>query len=150
MQREQPTSPAPPIPAHAPGSAAAPRGTGTLLAAVAIGLLLGAGGVGAAWAIAGDGSGAESGAATDARGACDALGGFDEAKFTAKGDEGLVALNRWSGAVTLSAAAAAGDPAYKPLSDSLSRAQHRHAQVFDFDAEVKKDLAQARGICEDL
>ncbi|WP_381794214.1 hypothetical protein [Streptomyces niveus] len=120
------------------------------MAAVAIGLLLGAGGVGAAWAITGDGSGAASGAATDARGACDALAGFDEAKFTAKGDEGLVALNRWSGAVTLSAAAAAGDPAYKPLSDSLDRARLRHAQVFDFDAEVKKDLAEARGICEDF
>ncbi|MCI3223982.1 hypothetical protein OG705_23925 [Streptomyces sp. NBC_00838] len=120
------------------------------MAALVTGLLLGAGGVGAAWAIAGDGSADTSGAAVDARGACDALAGFDETKFTAKGDEGLVALNRWSGAVTLSAAAAAGDPAYESLSDSLSRAQHRHAQVFDFDAEVKKDLAKARGICEDL
>ncbi|WP_405612438.1 hypothetical protein OG292_11300 [Streptomyces sp. NBC_01511] len=119
---------------------------------LAIGLLLGAAGVGAAWAITGDSTGTTSGTApaTDARGACDALAGFDESKYTAKGDEGLVALNRWSGAITLSAAAAAGDPAYKSLSDSLSRAQHRHAQVFDFDAQVKKDLAKARGICEDI
>ncbi|MFD3923812.1 hypothetical protein [Streptomyces sp. NPDC058595] len=147
MQQGQST---PPIPAQAPGSAVAPRGNGRLVAALVIGLLLGAGGVGAAWAIGGNGSADTTGAAVDARGACDALAGFDETKLTAKGDEGLVALNRWSGAVTLSAAAAAGDPAYASLSDSLSRAQHRHAQVFDFDAGVKKDLAKARGICEDL
>ncbi|MBM7439336.1 hypothetical protein [Streptomyces sp. HB132] len=88
--------------------------------------------------------------AADARGACVALANFDESKYTAKGDEGLVALNRWSGAVTLSAAAAAGDPAYKPLSEALNRAQQRQVRVFDFDAEVKKDLAEARRICADI
>lgn len=141
MQQEPPT---PPVPT------AAPRPTGLLVAALAAGLLLGAAGVGAAWAITGDGTASESGPATDARGACDALAGFDESKYSAKGNEGLMALNRWSGAITLSAAAAAGDPAYKPLSDSLSRAQNRHAQVFDFDAQVKKDLTKARGICDDI
>ncbi|MEK8143457.1 hypothetical protein NKH18_19085 [Streptomyces sp. M10(2022)] len=109
-------------------------------------------GCGGAWAIAGDdtGSTAGTGPATDARGACDALAGFDESMFTAEGDEGVVALNRWSGAITLSAAAAAGDPAYKSLSETLSRAQHRQARVFDFDAEVKKDLTEARRICTDI
>ncbi|MFC8079110.1 hypothetical protein ACFUN8_26660 [Streptomyces sp. NPDC057307] len=145
MQQEPPT---PPIPTRPP--TAAPRPTGLLVAALATGLLLGAAGVGAAWAITGDGTASEPGPATDARGACDALAGFDESKYSAKGNEGLMALNRWSGAITLSAAAAAGDPAYKPLSDSLSRAQNRHAQVFDFDTQVKKDLTKARGICDDI
>ncbi|AJE83221.1 hypothetical protein SLNWT_2845 [Streptomyces albus] len=150
MQPPQPS--APPPPAAPQGPAPAPRRTGLLLGALVVGLLVGAGGVGAAWALGGDdgGSGSGAGAAGDARGACAALDGFDESQYGAKGDEGLVALNRWSGAVTLSAAAAAGDPEYRPLAEALNRAQQRHAREFTFDAEAKKDLAKARGICADL
>ncbi|MCT2593435.1 hypothetical protein LHJ74_26605 [Streptomyces sp. N2-109] len=144
--------PAPPIPTGPHSSDGAPRRTGLLVAALTLGLLLGGAGVGAAWAITGDEgeSTSKTGPAADARGACDALAGFDESKYPAKGDEGLVALNRWNGAITLSAAAAAGDPAYKSLSESLSRAQQRHARLFEFDAKAKKDLAKARRICADI
>ncbi|MEU8890867.1 hypothetical protein [Streptomyces sp. NPDC048442] len=150
MSHQQP-SPAP-VPAPARGSADAPRRTGLLVAALAAGLLLGAAGVGAAWAVTGDDSGATSptGPATDARGACAALAGFDESKYMTKADEGDVSLHRWSGANALSAAAAAGDPAYKPLAAALHRAQQRHQVVYEFNAEVKKDLAEARRICADI
>jgi hypothetical protein len=119
------------------------------VAALLVGLLVGGAGVGAAWALTGGTSGG-GGAADDARGACDALAGFDESKYLVEGDEGLIAINRWSGAVTLSTAAAAGDSSYKPLADALRRARDRHQQVFEFDDRVTKDLAKARGICADL
>ncbi|MBT2364888.1 hypothetical protein J7E88_06015 [Streptomyces sp. ISL-10] len=77
----------------------------------------GRGGAGAAWALTGGSSG---GGAGDARGACDALAGFDESKCTADGDEGLVALNHLSAAMPLSAAADRGDSAYQPLADSCA------------------------------
>lgn len=127
-----------------------------LVAALVIGVLAGAAGVGATWVVTRDDTAdtprtkLATAARGDARGACDALAHFDESKFTAKGDEGLVAFNRWGGAVMLSAAAAADDPAYKPLSDALNRAQRRQVRVFDFDAEVKKDVAEARRICTDI
>lgn len=58
-----------------------------------------------------------------------------------------VALNRYAAAGALSASAAAGDPRYKELAQTIRRSQERHAQVFTFDTQVKKDLAKAREIC---
>ncbi|MFG1807775.1 hypothetical protein [Streptomyces sp. NPDC049040] len=117
-----------------------------------VGLVLGAGGVGAGWALSGDSSAPAAGSdpAGDARAACQALDGFDESKFAAKGPDGDIALNRYAAAGALSASAAAGDREYKPLAQAIRRSQDRHAQVFDFDAQVKQDLAEARRICGTL
>ncbi|MET9347754.1 hypothetical protein [Streptomyces termitum] len=116
------------------------------------GLVLGAAGMGAAWAMnAGSDSPAGGGTpAADARAACDALDGFAPEKYTAKGPAGEVALNRYAAAGALSTAAAAGDPKYTELAQAIRRSQDRHAQVFDFDATVQKDLDRAREICRTL
>ncbi|MEU0087938.1 hypothetical protein [Streptomyces sp. NPDC006274] len=148
MQPQQPYQPPAPPPPPAPPTAPA-RGRGPLVTALLVGLLAGGAGVGAAWALTGGTSGGGD-AAADARGACDALAGFDESKYLAEGNEGLVALNRWHGAVTLSTAAAAGDSSYKPLADALRRAADRHQRDIEFNAEVMKDLTKARDLCADL
>ena len=116
------------------------------------GLVLGAAGVGAAWAIsAGSGTSHAAGTpAADARAACEALDGFDPAKYTAKGSAGEVAINRYGAAGALSASAAAGDAKYEELAQTIRRSQDRHARVFDFDATVKKDLDRAHEICRGL
>ncbi|MGY0021376.1 hypothetical protein [Streptomyces sp. cg35] len=150
MQPQQPhTSPAQ-VPA--PTASAQPRSRTVIMAvALVIGLALGAGGVGAAWALSGDNSSsAESTPAGDARAACQALDGFDEAKYTQKGSAGEIAVNRYAAAGAFSASAAAGDAKYKPLAEAVRRSQDRHARVFEFDATVKKELDRARGICTDL
>jgi hypothetical protein len=61
-----------------------------------------------------------------------------------------VALNRYAAAGSLSASAAAGDAKYKELAQTIRQLQDRHAQVFEFDATVKRDLNQAREICRAL
>ncbi|MEU8435217.1 hypothetical protein AB0F18_20285 [Streptomyces sp. NPDC029216] len=115
------------------------------------GLVLGAAGVGAAWAMsAGSNSPAGETSAADARAACEALDGFDAGKYTEKGPAGEIAVNRYAAAGALSASAAAGDAKYKELAQAIRRSQDRHAQVFDFDATAKKDLDQAREICRGL
>lgn len=111
------------------------------------GLVLGAAGVGAGWALGDDDGTAASTPAGDARAACQALDGFDESKYDAKGPEGEIALNRYAAAGALSASAAAGDATYVPLAQAVRRSQERHSQVFAFDAKVKQDLADARRIC---
>ncbi|MCX4825647.1 hypothetical protein OG883_38535 [Streptomyces sp. NBC_01142] len=124
-----------------------------MVALLMLGLLVGGGGVGAAWALSDDSGSApvtESGPAGDARAACQALDGFDEAKYGAKGADGDIALNRYAAAGVLSASAAAGDAKFKPLAQAIRRSQDRHAQVFDFDEMVKKDLDEARRICKGL
>ncbi|MGW2561691.1 hypothetical protein ACWCXB_21035 [Streptomyces sp. NPDC001514] len=139
-----PTSPTPPP----------RRPWGTMVGALMIGLLIGGGAVGAAWTLSDESGGntnaAASGPAGDARAACGALDGFEESEYAAKGPEGDVALNRWAAAGALSASAAAGDTKYEPLAKAIRQSQTRHAQVFEFDAKVKKDLAEARRICKDL
>lgn len=120
-----------------------------MVVSLAAGLALGAAGVGAAWALSG-GDGGGSTPAGDARAACQALDGFDEAKYSAKGPEGEVALNRYAAAGALSASAAAADAAYEPLAQAVRRSQDRHARVFDFDAKVMQDLDEARRICGTL
>ncbi|MEU1278732.1 hypothetical protein [Streptomyces sp. NPDC005805] len=156
---QQPGSPAPHLPQQPPGPpgfgapapAAAPRrGRGPVVAALVAGLVVGGGAVGAAWALTG---GAASGevAARDARGACAALADVDIADFRAEDrDASLVVHQRWSGAVTLAAAAAGGDPAHKPLADALSRASDRFLTTYEFDAQAKKEIATARRICDEL
>ncbi|MHC3451519.1 hypothetical protein [Streptomyces prasinus] len=149
MQPPQPQqpyqAPVPPPPPAAPA-----RSRGPLVAALLVGLLVGGGGVGATWALTGGPSGAGGSAGDDARGACDALAGVDESKFSTKGKAGELAMYRFAGAFDLSTAAAAGDSSYEPLAKALGRARHRHLQVFEVDAEVKKELARARGICAGL
>lgn len=145
----QPQEPRIPAPAYAPTTAERPRArTGAVVLALVGGLVLGAAGTGAVWALATDGGGGT--AAADARAACEALDGFDEGTYLEKGAVGEIALNRYAAAGALSASAAAGDAAYKPLAQAIRRSQERHNQVFEFDATVKKDLAQARTLCEDL
>ncbi|MFJ6566382.1 hypothetical protein ACIQNU_03100 [Streptomyces sp. NPDC091292] len=141
MQPHEPyPAPVPPPPPR--------RRTGPLVIALLIGLVVGAGGVGAAWALSGDGGG-QSDAAADASAACGALERFDESKYAAEGPDGDIALNRFGAAGAHSAAAAAGDPAYQPLADAVRDAQLEHARTFKFGSEVKKNLAKARGICEE-
>ncbi|MEU0393300.1 hypothetical protein ABZ208_11065 [Streptomyces sp. NPDC006208] len=148
MQPQQPYSaPFPPPPPGPPAPASPRRRTGPLVAALAIGLLVGGGATGAAWALFGGGG---SGPASDAQGACNALANFEEADYTAGGKKGDMALYRFAGAFDLSAAAAAGDSEYKPLADAISRTRLHYASEGEFNAEVKKDLDKARGICDDL
>lgn len=125
------------------------RRTGPLAAVLAAGLVIGGGGVGAAWALTG-GNGDEGGPAADARAACGALDRFDTSEYREKGPAGEMALNRWGAAQALSASAAAGDEEYEPLAEALRRSYHRFSSVFDFDARVKKDLDRARRICSEL
>ncbi|WP_159072702.1 hypothetical protein [Streptomyces formicae] len=150
MQPQQ-DHPAPPPPT-APTATARSRGrTATAAVWLAVGLVIGGGGVGAAWALNGDGTTSESGtAAADAHAACEALDGFDESRYTEKGPTGEIAVNRYAAAGAFSASAAAGDERYEPLAQAIRRSQERHARVFDFDAAAKRDLDKARGICRDL
>lgn len=126
--------------------------TRTVVLSLVAGLVLGAAGMGAAWAMNADSDSPVAGGtpAADARAACEALDGFDPAKYTDNGPAGEVALNRYAAAGALSASAAAGDAKYKELAQTIRHSQNRHAQVFDFDATVRKDLDQAREICRSL
>jgi hypothetical protein len=147
MQPQQPSTLAPTSTSYEqPGTR-----TRTVVLSLVAGLVLGAAGMGAAWAMNADSDSPVDGTpAADARAACEALDGFDPEKYTAKGPAGEVALNRYAAAGALSASAAAADPKYKELAQAIRRSQDRHAQVFDFDATVKKDLGRAREICRSL
>ncbi|MFH8738748.1 MULTISPECIES: hypothetical protein [unclassified Streptomyces] len=134
-------------------SSASRSRTTTVGVSLLLGLVLGGGGVGVAWSLGDDSSSATaagSAPAGDVRAACQALDGFDESKYVAKGPDGDIAVNRYAAAGALSASAAAGDAKYKPLAQAIRRSQDRHARVFDFDAKVKKELDEARRICKDL
>ncbi|MFF1272452.1 hypothetical protein ACFVZC_03385 [Streptomyces marokkonensis] len=150
MQAQQPFQvPAPSSPPVPP-----PRSRGPLVTSLLIGLLVGGAGVGVAWALTGGTSDTDSGAGSDARGACDALAGLDESKLLPQAEvreqEREQALYRFAGAFDLATAAAAGDSSYEPLAEAITRAHNRHRQVFEVDTEVKKELAKARRICADL
>ncbi|MEU8828169.1 hypothetical protein [Streptomyces sp. NPDC048636] len=151
MQPQPPDSAPTPPTAATPSAPPSHRPAGPLVAALAVGLLLGAGGVGAAWALGGDdGDTPGSGPTGDAHAACGALDGFDPAKYGAKGEDGVIALNRYAAAGTLAASAAAGDTRYKPLAEAIRRSQDRHLREFEFTAAVRKDLDKARSLCDDL
>ncbi|MEU6455194.1 hypothetical protein [Streptomyces sp. NPDC047065] len=137
-------------PTYVPAAAPPARSRWPLAAAVLVGLLIGAGGVGAAWALTGDETVGGDGARGDARGACDALAAMDESKLATRGKAGEQALYRFAAAFDLSTAAAAGDSSYEPLAKAVSGAHQRHRQVFEVDAGVKAKLTEARGICADL
>ncbi|MFJ9825959.1 hypothetical protein ACIRSU_16525 [Streptomyces sp. NPDC101160] len=149
MQPQQPY--AAPADASAQTISAPPRGrTKAVVLALVAGLAVGAAGTGVAWALSAEAAPAGGTPEADARAACQALDGFDETKFEEKGAAGDVAINRFAAAGALSASAAAGDPTYKPLAEAIRRSQELHAQVFTFDAKVKKELNRARAICADL
>ncbi|MEV5600689.1 hypothetical protein AB0L33_04475 [Streptomyces sp. NPDC052299] len=138
-------------PALAPDSSSRhPSRTRHMVLCLVAGLVLGIAGTGAAWALRSDAIDAAGTPAADARAACAALKGFDPAKYTEEGTAGEVAVNRYAAAGALSASAAAGDATYKELARTIRRSQDRHAQVFEFDARVKKDLNRAREICRGL
>ncbi|MEV6806816.1 hypothetical protein [Streptomyces sp. NPDC051132] len=114
-------------------------------------MVLGAGGVGIAWALIGDDGSASDGAAGDAQRACVALQGFDESADMDDEATRTVALNRLAGAVVLSAAAAAGEREYKPLADALQRVQNQQVRFADFaEPGPRKDLQAARSLCARL
>ncbi|MEV4340145.1 hypothetical protein [Streptomyces sp. NPDC049590] len=149
MQPQQSFTTFPP----APASYERPRTrTRTVVLSLIAGLVLGAAGTGAAWAINAHANSrpAKGTPAADARAACEALDGFDPAKYTTKGSAGEIAFNRYAAAGVLSASAAAGDAKYKELAQAIRRSEDRHARIFDFDATVMKDLDQAREICRGL
>ncbi|WP_236052511.1 hypothetical protein [Streptomyces musisoli] len=128
----------------------APRFRPVSVALLVVGLVLGAGGVGAAWALSDDDPTGD-GAAGDAHRACEALEGFDESDYGAKGAKGDIALNRYAAAVVLSAAAAAGDHEYKPLAEAMRRVQNQQLRFADFaEPAVQKDLKAARSLCADM
>ncbi|MFE6286260.1 hypothetical protein [Streptomyces sp. NPDC057877] len=139
-----PVPSAPPVPVEPPRRPWPP-----LAAALVVGLLLGGGGVGAAWALGGDDG--SSGAAGDARDGCQALDGFEESDYTADGAKGEIAMNRFAAATVLSASAAAGDAEFKPFAEAMREAQNQYARTFDLaNGKVQKPLKTARAFCADL
>ncbi|MFF4174235.1 hypothetical protein [Streptomyces sp. NPDC001744] len=146
MQPQQPSVPL--VPSSTSRAQSGTR-TRTVVLSLVAGLVLGAAGTGAAWALS-SGSGSGGTPAADARAACEALAGFDTEKYTDKGPAGEIALNRYAAAGALSASAAAGDARYKELAQAVRRSQERHARVFEFDATVRQELDRARGICRGL
>ncbi|MEU9774325.1 hypothetical protein [Streptomyces sanyensis] len=149
MHPQQPSTSLTPAPASS-GQQGTRRKTVAL--SLLAGLVLGVAGTGAVWAMGADSdSPAAAGTpAADAHAACEALAGFDAGQYLDEGPAGEIALNRYAAARALSASAAAGDTTYKELAQTIRRSQDRHAQVFDFDATVKKDLDRAREICRGL
>ncbi|MEU3254259.1 hypothetical protein [Streptomyces sp. NPDC006997] len=145
------SSPTPPVVNAPPAPVAPSRRPGPVVAvALAVGLLLGGGGVGVAWALSGEDA-ATGGAADDARAACQALDGFAEEDYVVEGARGEIAVNRFAAATVLSASAAAGDTEFKPLAKALREARARHAQTFDMaDATVREPLRTARDFCAAL
>ncbi|MFH8477192.1 hypothetical protein [Streptomyces sp. NPDC018000] len=126
--------------------------TAVVVVSLLLGLALGGGAVAIAWVLSDNSSSSVEGVGPrgDASAACRALDGFDESKYIAKGSAGEIAVNRYAAAGVLSASAAAGDATYRPLAQAIRRSQDRHAQAFDFDEKVKKDLDEARSICKGL
>jgi hypothetical protein len=143
----------PPYSGHSSAPAAATpvrRFKPALAVALVAGLVVGAGGTGAVWALTGGGA-STGGAFDDARHACDALQGFHESDNMDDATKRDVALNRLAGAVVLSAAAAAGDREFKPLADAMQRVQNQQVRFADFTApEPQKDLKMARSLCSRL
>jgi hypothetical protein len=149
-QRQDPSStststPPPPPPPTSPPAGSRPRRRSTV-AALGIGLLIGGAAVGTVWAL----TSPWTDPASDAKGTCAALAHFDDAQFGASGKEGDVDRYRWFGAHSLAQAAAARDSAYKPLADTLNRANVRQAELGEFGGDAKKELDKARTICDGL
>lgn len=155
------TPPVPPGPAYGPPVPAPAdpprRGKGPLITAALAGLLIGAGAVGGAWALAGDEGGDGGGRAgsptakDDARAACDALAGVDEsALIPKKSEDSQAPMLRFSAAYASSGAAADRDSAHQPLHDAIRKAQAIIASRFAVDDEAKGHLKTARGICAEL
>ncbi|WP_431783294.1 hypothetical protein [Streptomyces chumphonensis] len=146
MYPQQPQHP--PI-APVPYPPAPPRKrTGLVLAALAAGLVLGAGAVGTVWAVVANDT--PSDARADAEAACGALDRFDPDLLLDEGPPGLVHTYRWGGAVTLADAAAETDEGYRPLAESLRAARNTFQTEFGVTAEVTDHLDEARRLCAEF
>ncbi|MGW3465156.1 hypothetical protein ACWDE9_38805 [Streptomyces olivaceoviridis] len=147
-----PTPPAYSVPSGTPvPTAPARRSHRSLGAALVAGLVLGAGGVGTAWALSGGDGSADSGAGGDARRSCEALQGFHASDLWADGAKRDIAFNRLGAAAVLSTAAAAGDREFKPLAEAMRRVQNRLLRYADFsEPEAQKELKAARSVCAGL
>jgi hypothetical protein len=130
--------------------APSPRRRAPLIAALAVGVVFGGGGVGTAWILFGSDGGSGSDAAADAIAACGALDRLDESNSAAEGAAGDISIRQWAAAQLLAESAAAGDPTYKPLSTALANSRTYFDETLDVGGEVKAELTKARRICDDL
>jgi hypothetical protein len=137
-------------PAPEPGPATNPPGPARtarqgLVAGLAVGLLVGGGGVGLAWAFT---SGASDDAAqNDAAAACMAI---EESEVPSAEDDELPLdlMRRWAGAGELAGAAAEADSGYQSLADELETVS-RGIATFEFD-QVEEAAQNAKDLCADL
>ncbi|TDV56042.1 hypothetical protein CLV71_102103 [Actinophytocola oryzae] len=135
-----PQPPGPPFqgpPAYGPPSYGPPtRRWGGVVVGVAIGLAIGAGGLGLAWALS-------SGTNVDED--YDALCGLVVRTEPITRDFELADIRRLSGISELAAAMAETDSTHKPLAEALERSVQA-AQVFDID-QTGSSLRHAQDIC---
>ncbi|GAA4656064.1 hypothetical protein GCM10023347_00820 [Streptomyces chumphonensis] len=146
MYPQQPQHP--PI-APVPYPPAPPRKrTGLVLAALAAGLVLGAGAVGTVWAVVANDT--PSDARADAEAACGALDRFDPDLLLDEGPDGLTHNYRWSSAMTLAQGAAEADARYRPLAERLLKARDAFHREFELSGEAMDHLDEARRLCAEL
>lgn len=130
--------------------ASARTSTGILVAALAGGVLLGAAGVGVAWAVSG---GTGGGAQGDARAACGQLALVDDLKVQAAAASksahplDLATVDRWDAAAILSDAAAAESARYKGLSQAIKESFASVGMYTGVSPRSLTLLATARKAC---
>lgn len=123
-------------PAHIPPSYGPPRRQwGALITGLALGLVVGAGGLGLAWALSSDDSGTDY----------DAVCGLITRTEPLSKEFELGDMQRLGGVSQLAAALAEDDPTHKPLAEALDESV-RAAQMFDLD-QSSTSLRQAQAIC---
>jgi hypothetical protein len=110
--------------------------------ALVAGVVVGAAGVGAAWLVSSSTDG--SGAASDARMACQTLDRVGTVDLNVSKSQ----IGRIRAAKELAAAAAEADRRYLPLSEKATSIE-RGMVVFDLEV-VNSGISQARGVCADL
>jgi hypothetical protein len=120
-----------------PGFASPPRRRGALVVALALGLVAGAGGLGLAWVLSSDGSGADA----DYAAVCGLIARTEP--LTEEFEMGD--MRRLTGVGELAAALAETDPTHKPLATALEESVLA-AQSFDLD-QAGTSLRRAQAIC---
>jgi hypothetical protein len=109
-----------------------------------VGLLLGGGGVGLAWALTSGGP--DSGAESDATFACAAIEDSDIPSDPE--DVPFSLIRRWAGASELAAAAAEADSSYESLAHEFNGVS-LGIRSFDFE-QVDEAAEKAKDLCADL